>query len=150
VEKRVGFLGIKSTPDHFYVQRNSFTSANFRIIPFEVELLNEGRAMNLYTGVFRAPVNGIYYFSFRGFPSRELMSLHPVFAYLRVNGITKATSTSSTASGVTVSLECTLKLKKGDNVDMKKGQNGVFEDNSSEHLLTHFSGFLLEEDLAIF
>ena len=142
-------MGVKSAPVHFYVQRKStFTSSN-RNIPFDLELLNEGRAMNLSTGVFRAPVDGVYYFSFRGFPQGgDLMSFRPVFAFLRVNGMIKTTSTS-VVGGVTISLECTLKLKKGDNVDVKKGQNGVFEDNNSEHL-THFSGSLLEEDLTIF
>ena len=147
MEKRAGFLNVKSAPVHFYVQRKSLFNSTNRIISFDVELLNEGRAINLATGVFRAPVNGIYYYSFRGFPQGSL-SLQPVFAFLRVNGKVQATSVSS-VGGATVSLECTLKLKKGDNVDVKKGQYGGFEDNNSEHL-THFSGSLLDEDLAIF
>jgi len=150
VERRAGSLDVKSAPVHFYVQRKStFTYSSNRNIPFDLELLNEGRAMNLATGVFRAPVNGVYYFSFRGFPQGgDLKAFHPVLVYLRVNGMVKATSTS-VVRGVTISLECTLKLKKGDNVDIRKGFNGVFEDNNSEHL-THFSGSLLEEDLEIF
>jgi len=148
MEKRAGFLDVKSAPVYFYVQRSSSFNSTNRIISFDVELLNEGRAMNLAIGVFRAaPVNEIYYFSFRGFP-QGFPSFQPLFAFLRVNGIAKATSTSS-VGGVTVSLECTLKLKKGDNVDVKKGSYGVFEDNNLEHL-THFSGSLLDEDLAIF
>jgi len=113
------------------------------VITFEVALLNEGRAMNLTTGVFRAPVNGIYYFSFRGFPSTSFQS--HVFVNLRVNGAIKATSTA-VFGGITLSIECTLKLKRGDQVDVKKGRHGTFEDNNIEHL-THFSGSLLEEDI---
>jgi len=59
-----------------------------------------------------------------------------------------ATGVSSSLGGYTFSLECTLKLKKGDRVDIKKGKSGALMDNSNEHL-THFSGHLLEEDLTM-
>lgn len=151
LEKRVALVDIKSSPIHFYVQRKSAFDLPNKVIPFEIEVLNEGRAMNLATGVFRAPVNGVYYFSFRWFTSSSsarilMLQYTPVISYLRVNGIVKATSTTVIA-GVTVSLECTLRLKKGDQVDVKKGPKGIFDDNNIEHL-THFSGTLLEEDLS--
>lgn len=143
LEKRMGVINIKSSPIHFYVQRKSAFNLIKSVIKYEVELLNEGRAMNLTTGVFRAPVNGVYYFSFRGFAIGATLQ-SPVFAYLRVNRVIKATSTT-VFGGITLSIECTLKLKKGDQVDTKKGPHGKFEDNNIEHL-THFSGSLLEED----
>jgi len=153
VEKRVGFLDVKSSPIQFYVQKNIGFDQPNKVIPFEVELLNEGRAMNLKTGIFQAPFNGIYYFSFRGFYGSSAAAV--LFSssvnnhvYLRLNGETMATGVSSSLGGIMISIECTLKLKKGDKVDVKKGKTGDLIDNSNEHL-THFSGHLLEEDLTI-
>jgi len=66
-ERRVGYLDMKSSPIHFYVQRSTpFKEENRIIRPYEIELLKQGGAMNRISGVFKAPVNGIYFFSFRG------------------------------------------------------------------------------------
>jgi hypothetical protein len=35
-------------------------------VPFQVEVVNEGNAMNLTSGIFTAPRLGIYFFSFTG------------------------------------------------------------------------------------
>ena len=149
MEKRVGFLDVKSSSIHFYVQKNISFDQHNKVIPFEVELLNEGQAMNLKTGTFQAPLNGIYYFSFRGFngASTSLFSGNNQ-VFLRLNGKIVATGVTSSFGGFTFSLECTLKLKKGDRVDVKKGKAGTLMDNSNEYL-THFSGHLLEEDLTM-
>jgi len=108
--------------------------------------------MNLKTGKFQAPLNGIYYFSFRGFHepySATLFSSVNYHVFLRLNGKTVATGVSSPLGGFTFSLECTLKLKKGDKVDvLRKGKSGTLIDNSNEYL-THFSGHLIEEDLTM-
>ena len=42
-------------------QGNTFFGQPNKVVPFEIELLNEGQAMNLKTGTFQAPLNGIYY-----------------------------------------------------------------------------------------
>lgn len=58
-----------------------------------------------------------------------------------------ATGVSSSLGGFTVSLECTLKVKRGDKADV--GKSGALMNNRIEHLLTHFSGHLIEEDLTM-
>ncbi len=45
-------------------QANSFFNA---VIPFNIEHLNEGGAMDLAAGVFTVPVDGIYHFEFSYF-----------------------------------------------------------------------------------
>ena len=143
----MGFLDVKSSSIHFYVQKNiDFDKPNYKIIPFEVERLNEGRAMNLKTGTFQAPSNGIYYFSFRGFYGVPTFLSLKHHVYLRHNGKTVATGISSSVGGYTISIECTLKLKKGDKVDVKKDASGTLLDYVDAYL-SHFSGHLLEEDL---
>ena len=104
--------------------------------------------MNRTSGVFKAPDNGIYYFSFRGqMNTKTLINFN--YLYLRKNGNIVATSISNFGMWQTKSLECTLRLKKYDQVDVKKGPNeGELGGNVKEHL-THFSGRLLEDDLTL-
>jgi hypothetical protein len=63
-QKWIVHADVKSTPVHFYVQRNSNFEAKWAPIPFDVAVVNEGNAMDLTTGKFTAPRPGIYFFSF--------------------------------------------------------------------------------------
>ena len=63
-ENRVGYIEIKSSTVHFYVQRNTMFDTTDVVIPFQLERLNLGGAMNLATGIFTVPVAGVYHFEF--------------------------------------------------------------------------------------
>ncbi len=136
---------MKSTSVHFYVQRQSDFEEN-TIIPFEVERLNVGRALELSTGIFTAPVSGIYHFGFSclkhsKFPYTDIL--------LQLNGVNVGIATSNTEAGrafSTISLHASLKLKKGDRVNLYK-ENGALRDSGSHY--THFLGWLMEEDLPL-
>ena len=65
-QKRIGYVDVKSSPVHFYVQREKSFKTKHTPIPFDVERLNVGGPMNLKSGVFTAPRDGIYSFSFTG------------------------------------------------------------------------------------
>jgi hypothetical protein len=58
LQKWIGNAGVKSLPVIFYAQKNSKFSTQGVPIPFELERLNIGGAMNGKTGKFTAPRNG--------------------------------------------------------------------------------------------
>ena len=132
---------MKTKSVHFYVQRNTnFGSGG--VIPFELARLNEGDAFNLSSGVFTAPVKGIYNFQFSGLKDRSAINLD---IYLRVNDrYVGVAYTSHSPEHHAVSLSASLRLEAGDNVYLYK-YAGVLYDSSNHY--THFSGWLVEEDL---
>ena len=147
METRIGYMDVKSSPVHFYVQRNSLYSRQNAVIPFELERLNAGGAMNTKTGVFTAPRNGTYHFSFSflkdGRPDKF------VTIFMRKNGETIAATQGSGAnkSHLQSSITATLKLKLGDKVDLFEIHGGTIY--SDDHFYTSFTGWLVEEDLDI-
>jgi len=146
-------VDVKTKSVHFFVQRTK--SGNFAtvnaVVPFDTELLNEGDAMDLASGVFTVPVNGIYHFEFKGVKPYD--SAEELFIYLQVNGVNIGTALATNLpntlglSGIGAS----LRLKTGDQVRLFKG-SGTLHDNSASvnYRYTHFTGWLVEEDLILF
>ena len=121
------------------------------VVTFQVKQLNIGNAMNIETGVFTAPVPGIYHFAFKGIKDGSTMV--PLSVFLRLNGVVVA---STNAPGnflihepYTVSLQATLKLKVNDQVDLMKMGGAILFENGNKNRETQFVGSLLDEDLAI-
>lgn len=133
-------MDVKSSSIHFTVQRKTDFNLTNVVLPFEYELLNVGNAMNLVSGVFTAPVDGIYHFEFSGMKDSE--SPAQIYVSLQVNGVTIGTSYASNLnyhlflSGINAS----TRLKRGDEVRLYK-TTGILNDNSH---FTHFSGWLVE------
>ncbi len=143
-ETRQGFIDVKSSSVHFYVQRSTSFSTLNTPIPFEVERLNVGRAMNLASGIFTAPKPGIYYFAFSYV---KVPSTAPMNVYLFVNGAGISDAHSTHYNGhLTATLHSTLKLEMGDQISLIITNGAVYDDPAH---ITHFSGFLLEEELVI-
>lgn len=143
-ENRVGAIDIKSSSVHFYVKRNTFFSTTSAIIPFQVEHLNIGGAMNLTTGVFTVPVYGVYHFEFSAMKdaSNPILEVH-----LQVNGIalTRAEMNhGTTGSFDSVSLTASFQLRQYDTLNLFN-KNGVLYDGFD----TDFAGWLVEEDISI-
>ncbi len=138
----IGFVGIKSSPVYFYVQRqNDFQTKNVPI-PFEFARLNAGGAMDLHSGIFTAPRPGTYFFSFSAISQAALCKVG-----LFLNGKLIGTGHAHEIYE-TLSLQSTLHLKEEDKVSLQifSDGEGHLDDHGNQHI-SHFTGWLLQEDL---
>ncbi len=152
-QKWIGYADVKSTPVHFYVQRNSDFNTTKTRIPFDLARVNEGNAMDLTSGKFTAPAPGIYFFSFTAV-ARLKSSSSSVYlgSYLYLNGNIIGSSFVRENKGPVdqyspLTLQSTLNLKTGDRVWVEISYEG-----SSSYLYdinhrTHFTGFMLDEEI---
>jgi hypothetical protein len=153
-QRWIGYEDIISSPTYFYVQRGSyFFNETNTPIPFDVEILNVGGAMDLQTGKFTAPRTGTYFFSLSGlgfFPatssSRFKIDICLTKSGSRIaNGHSSSTS-SSLITHETFSLQSTLQLQVGEQIwaEIFYVSAGAFLDGNN---YTHFTGWLLQEDI---
>jgi hypothetical protein len=124
-------------------------------IPFHSAVVNEGNAIDLTSGIFTAPRPGIYFFSFTGlayFPASPVLSYVRLGVSLYLNrnyiglGYVREENTAGQYSPLT--LQSTLNLKSGDQVWMEiylQESGASLFDNSNHY--THFTGFMLEEEI---
>lgn len=141
----MGYNVVKSTPNsgvYFYVQKNATFSSVLSVIPYEVERLNSGGAMNLATGVFTAPLRGRYHFTFTALSGTADETGN--FVFVRVNGAHIGISYAYGAHN-SIPIVATVNLEKGDTVDSFLHSGSILD--TSEHHRTQFSGILLEEDV---
>jgi len=143
-ETLFGSVDVKFKSVHFTVQRSADFSLVNAVIPFDRVLLNEGEAMNAAAGIFTVPVDGIYHFDFTAMKD---VDANAVFVHLQVNNEIIGSSHATSLSSVTLSgISSSLRLKMGDEVKLFK-YTGTINDNEGHY--THFSGWLVEEDLAL-
>uniref|UniRef100_A0A3P8X2X6 Solute carrier family 12 member 10, tandem duplicate 1 n=1 Tax=Cynoglossus semilaevis TaxID=244447 RepID=A0A3P8X2X6_CYNSE len=100
---------------------------------------NVGNAYDHNTGVFTAPTNGLYYFTF----STYGYSTHAAGAVLVKNAVRQISTydSPSTDGSDSGSNAAVLQLSTGDKVHVELWDNGQVFDNLNGH--TTFSGFLL-------
>ena len=142
METWIGVGEVKSSPVYFYVQRNGSWTGNMTTIPFEIERVNIGGAMNGSSGVFTAPTSGVYQFSFSGVGGINGSIL--VSLYLNGNNVTASSYAAPEPSSHTASLSSILNLEAGDEIQLRLKETGNLFDSYGT-FYSHFSGFLLDQ-----
>ena len=152
-QKWIGYNSVKSSPVYFYVQRLNRFNTTRTPIPFEVERLNIGKAMNLNTGIFTAPRPGTYFFTTTAnvvtSSSKLLLDLG---IFLNGNQIGTGAANDADATFVqaeSFSFHSTLNLQAGDQLwlQITGMSTGTSLFDNKDHF-THFSGWLLEENIS--
>jgi len=116
-----------------------------RFLPSIVFISNVGGAMSLKTGVFTAPKAGIYTFSFSIL--KHGYSLDYITIHLLLNGAQIGLSAAGVGPAANPeTVQSTLKLKKGDRIDIWKSKHGELH-YLCPNYCHHFTGLLVEEDL---
>ena len=143
-------------PVYFYAQKNSSFQTMNTPIPFEIERLNVGNAMNLTSGIFTAPRAGTYFFSLSAIADYVSGTGGDLRVALVLNsnhvGSTHTNRATSLRAIETHSLQSTLHLEVGDKIWLtiwaNYNNNGIFYDDRFHY--THFTGWLLNEDISQF
>jgi len=146
VQTFIGNLDMKTVEVHFDFQRTTSHITPNAIITFDFEQLNIGGAMDGRRGIFTAPVDGTYHFSFSGAKDSSITDLN---IEMHLNGfIPMGMSHASNLNyilGVSA-IHTSLKLRAGDTINLYNSGSGVLYDTAEGHF-THFEGWLQEEEL---
>ena len=119
-----------------------------------MEILNVGKAMNLRSGIFKAPRTGIYFFAFTGFAnfpgsSSRLNLFVDMFLNGKAIGRGHADELGNAQQYGTFSFQSTIDLQAGDQIWLEIGggsPRAYLDDRYVHH--NHFSGWSLEENVS--
>lgn len=101
--------------------------------------------MDIKTGTFTAPRTGHYFFSFSALAAPRSGTIHLA---LRMNGVIVG-FTYGDSSFESLSIKSLLEMRAGDKIWLTinaKTGSAIIHDNDNHY--THFTGWLLDEDLS--
>lgn len=140
----IGNVDVKTQNVHFYVTISQTFFPSDAIVTFQNDKLNEGGAMNLTSGIFTVPVDGIYHFEFSGV---KYYSSDYLFIFLQVNGANVGqafTDPLNNGRYDSLSMSASLRLKANDIVNLFNSGTGILHGSYGHS--THFTGSLVEQD----
>ena len=119
----------------------------YAVIPFEYARLNTGNSFNLTSGIFTAPVSGIYHFEFC---AQKDIDSPQLSIFLQVNGESVARTyigSGTTKTYDTAFLTASLRLRVNDKVTLYNVYSILHENpDLSLSPLNSFAGWLVEEE----
>jgi len=135
---------LESTNDIWFdAFRNSTISSNNALVTITYdELRGDNNAMNIGSGIFRAPYAGVFEFMFQGFKNNAFDGLQQCIMQLTKNG-ENVSYGRGYAGEVNVFGTAILNLVVGDEVAVQTGYN-LFA--SQDRLAIHFTGKMLKSD----
>ena len=139
-EQWIGYNDLKTTSVYFHATRKSAFSETGKTIPYETLNINLGNAM-VVGGTFTVPKNGTYSVAMTG-----LGMSGSTRVYLYVNGKSTEYSAFAINKFSTYAMQGIVKLAAGDKVTTHLAEGSVGDGGGFTN--THFTGMLIEEDLA--
>lgn len=142
---------MKTKTVHFFVQSNTSVEEPDANITFEKDVLNVGDAMDITSGVFTAPVDGIYHFEFSGLTSDRLnVVLKKNDADVALTAVDFSYLNGNFNYASSISLATSLQLSADDQVYLYKSGNGtLYQDGHLGVPNTHFTGWLVIDTSAL-
>ena len=134
-ETTIGFIGVKSSPVHFYVSRRG-NYKNRGSIKFENEFLNVGKGFDWKNQWFIAPYPGIYFISVSGTKDRMYSENAIIKALLNGKEIVEVL-TIEEKSYDPFSFQFSRKLHAKDKIELVLKQGIIMS--------LHFTGWMVEQ-----